>query len=219
MGGPYEDVTITAPLAALLGVPVFSPYYPLSPEARFPAALESGIAVYRALLEQYPAERLAVVGESAGGNLAITVTLAALQRGLPVPAALAALSPWADLTMGGHSKEINTDPTMKIEEDWEHVARSYAGDASLRDPLVSPVFAEYSAEFSPTLITTGTRDLLLSDCAGLHTVMRRAGVESTIHVWEGMWHVFEHIYGLPEGRESLAEIAGFIKRHWGGTGD
>jgi acetyl esterase/lipase len=215
MGGPDEDVTITAPLAASLGVPVYGPFYPLSPEARFPAALNAGIAVYRSLLESFSPDRIGIVGESAGGNLALTVPLQAMEEELPPPAAVVALSPWADLTMAGHSKEIDADPTMKIEEHWDALARGYAGEASLTDPLISPLFADYTPEFPATLVTSGTRDLLLSDCARLTTVMRRAGVEATIHVWEGMWHVFEHTHDIPEARESIIEIAGFMSRHLG----
>ena len=67
--------------------------------------------------------------------------------------------------------------------------------------------------FRPTLITTGTRELFLSDCARLSTRMRLAGVDARLHVWEGMWHTFEWYLELPEAQGSLDEIADFIGTH------
>ena len=89
----------------------------------------------------------------------------------------------------------------------------YAGKTPLDDLLVSPIHAKFPSDFPPTLITTGPSDIPLSDCARLSTVMRRAGVDVTMHVWERMWHVFEHWHGVPEARESIEEIAASLARH------
>ena len=214
-GGPNEDVTISAPLARHLGVPVYGPFYPLSPERVFPEAVDVGVTAYRALLDNYPANKIAVVGESAGANLGITVTLKALEEGLPAPSCLVPISPASDLGLTGHSATLDLDPTMKVAERWDLVMEAYVGGAGLDHPLISPINAVFPAGFPATLITTGTRDFLLSDCVRLHKVMRRDGVDVFINVWDGMWHVFEHFYGIPEAAESLAEIAKFIGQHIG----
>ena len=84
---------------------------------------------------------------------------------------------------------------------------------SVTNPEVSPVYGEFDASFPPTLITTGTRDLLLSSCVRLARVMREAGAQVDLRVWEGMWHVFEFYPDIPEAEASLKEIAGFLDEY------
>ncbi|MGZ0218532.1 MAG: alpha/beta hydrolase, partial [Acidimicrobiales bacterium] len=77
------------------------------------------------------------------------------------------------------------------------------------DPLISPIYADFTG-FPPTFISTGTRDLLQSDAVRVSAAMREDGVDVTLRVWEGMWHVFEFYRELPEARASMTEIADFI---------
>jgi acetyl esterase/lipase len=214
-GSPFEDLPITAGLAHRLGLKAYSAQYRLAPEHPFPAGLDDGLAVYRGLLDSYEASQLVVVGESAGGNLALAVLLRAREASLALPAATALLSPWCDITSTGDSNRTlaGLDPTLDYAPHLEQAAAAYAGDRDLKDPLVSPLYGDYRPGFPPTLITTGTRDLLLSDCARLSTAMRLAGIDATLHVWEGMWHVFEWYPDLPEAQQSLDEIAAFLNGH------
>ena len=92
----------------------------------------------------------------------------------------------------------------------EPAARAFANGRDLTSPEISPLYAAFSEAFPKTLITTGTRDLFLSDCARLSTKMRASGIDCELRVWEGMWHVFEYYTDLPEAQASLAEIARFI---------
>lgn len=216
-GGPDQSISTQAPLSAQVGAPSYGPFYPLLPEHTFPAALDVGVTAYAGLLESYSASEIAICGESAGGNLAITVTLKAIGDGLPPPACVVGLSPAADLEMSGHTGSLDLDPTMVPAERWDSVMIPYAGEAGPRHPLVSPIHAGFPPAFPPTLITSGTRDMLLSDCVRLHRKMRRAGVDASINVWDGMWHVFEHHYGVPEAAESLGEIAAFMRKHMDGS--
>lgn len=220
VGSPFEDLPVTAALAQRLGVRVFAPYYRLAPEHPFPAALDDATGVYRALVDQVGPGNLAVAGESAGGNLALATLLRCRESGLPLPAVAALLSPWCDLTKTGSSLNApeGFDPTLDYDKSLRQAALAYAGDKELDHPLVSPLYGDYGPGFPPTLITSGTRDLFLSDCARLSTRMRRSGVEASLHVWEGMWHVFEFYPDLPEARQSLDEIAAFIARHIGRHG-
>jgi len=134
-----------------------------------------------------------------------------------MPRAVALMSPWADLTVSSESFHTHRglDPTFGADPDDVSEAEAYGGGRDLTEPLISPVYAEDWAKFPPTLITTGTRDLLMSDCARLSTVMRRAGVDVSLHLWEGMWHVFEYYPEIPEGQQSLEEIARFLADHLG----
>ena len=132
-----------------------------------------------------------------------------------MPAAVALLSPWSDLSKTGDTQTTlaGLDPTLHYELTIKDAALAYAAGRALTDPLVSPLYADYRPGFPPCLITTGTRDLFLSDCARLSTKMRLAGVDATLHVWEGMWHVFEFYSEIPEAGRSLAEVAVFLDKY------
>lgn len=207
-GSPDEDLAITARLAHLTKRPVYAPYYALAPEHPFPQGRDKGLAVYRALAAHFGAHALTVGGESAGGGLALSLLLNAEE----MPAKAVLLSPWSDLTKTGDtlSTLVGNDPWLHYELTLEPAARAYAGGRDLASPELSPIYADFPAHFPKTLITTGTRDLFLSDCARLSTKMRAAGIDCELRVWEGMWHVFEFEANLPEADQSLAEIARFI---------
>jgi monoterpene epsilon-lactone hydrolase len=211
-GSPAEDLAITARLASFLGRRVYVPHYRLAPEHPAPAAVDDGYAVYEALLRRPEARSLALAGESAGGGLVLAMLLRASAAGLPMPKAVALMSPWADLSKTGDTLTTlaGVDPGLDYELNLEPAARAYAGGQDLRSPLVSPLYAAFPANFPPTLIGTGTRDLFLSDCARLSTKMRQAGIQAELRVWEGLWHVFEFYADIPEGSASLKEIAGYL---------
>jgi monoterpene epsilon-lactone hydrolase len=213
-GSPEEDLAITALLADETGARILAPYYRLAPEHPCPAALEDALAVYRALAEEKGIEAITVMGESAGAGLALSLVLQASQAGLAMPGRLVLLSPWCDLSKTGDTLTTleGRDPSLHYELTLAGPAMAYAGGRDLKDPLVSPLYAEFPATLPKTLITTGTRDLFLSDCARLSTKMRGAGIDCDLRVWEGMWHVFEYYLALPEARASLKEIAAFIER-------
>jgi epsilon-lactone hydrolase len=214
-GSPEEDLGITARISEFSGCKVCAPYYRLSPEHPYPAALEDAWLVYKTLHDQHSARSLALAGESAGGNLALALISAIGLKGLEMPAALALLSPWCDLTHSGDTIKTldGIDPTLDLEHQLQHMARAYAGGRALESPEISPLFSELSAGFPATVISTGTRDLLLSDCARLSTKLRAAGVKVDLHVWEGMWHVFEYYPELPEAEASIRNIAAFLSDH------
>lgn len=212
-GSPEEDLAITALLADLTATPIHAPYYRLAPEHPCPAAIEDALATYRALVDAKGADAITVMGESAGAGLALALVLRASQAGLAMPRRLVLLSPWCDLSKTGDTLTTleGRDPSLHYELTLEGPAKAYAGGRDLTDPLVSPLYAEFPATLPKTLITTGTRDLFLSDCARLSTRMRQAGIDCELRVWEGMWHVFEYYLDLPEAQASLNEIAAFIE--------
>lgn len=210
-GSPFEDLPITAALADFTGARVVVPHYRLAPENPYPAALNDGIAVYRALVDASAPSRLALAGESAGGNLALAVLGRARAEGLSMPCAAALLSPWADLSNAGDSIAANAsrDPTLDpfMLEDF---AAAYAAGADRRDTGISPLFGSFDSAWPPFMVTTGTRDLLMSQSVRLAEVLRRAGVGIDLRIWDGLWHVFEFYDELPEAARSLAQIAAFL---------
>lgn len=209
-GSPFVDLAIVAPLCALTGATVIIPDYRLAPEHPWPAAIDDGFAVYRVIADT----PFAIVGESAGGNLALSLMLRAKMEGLPLPGAAALLSPWCDLTNSGDSLIANDgrDPTIRAK-DVGTSARHYAAEKNLEDPAISPINGAYNESFPPCIITTGTRDLLLSQSVRLADVLRDSDVNVELHVWESLWHVFEWDDRIPEARRSLARIAKFLSNH------
>lgn len=207
-GSPFEDLTIAAPLCAMTGARLIVPAYRLAPEHPWPAAVNDGFAVYRTMA----ARPFAIVGESAGGNLALALMLRARAAGLPLPGSVALLSPWCDLGNSGDSLIFNDgrDPLLSAQGSWQ-AARHYAGDHPVDDPDISPVYGAYDADFPPFMLTTGTRDLHLSQAVQLSQVLRDCGARVDLQVWEGLWHVFEWHDHLPEAALSIRRIAAHLK--------
>merc|ERR1712008_13280 len=180
--------SITVRLSDHLGRRVCTPRYRLSPEHPFPAARDDVMAVYRVLRDS---AQIIVVGQSAGGNLALGLTLAATKStGLAAPLAVALLSPWIDMTHSGdsHITLAGLDPTLSVTHFLGPAALAYAGGLAPSAPEVSPLFEEFCSGFPPTVISSGTRDLLLSDSVRLAARLREQGTTVDLQVAEGLWH-------------------------------
>ncbi len=212
VGSPDVDLPIIAGLSSRLGLKVVAPYYRRTPEFSCPAAIEDGIAVYRRLLENISANRCVIAGESAGGNLSLAVILRARELGMALPKVIALMSPWCDLSPRSESKKQPTgfDPTLDYELHLKVAAVAYSGRYDLKDPVISPLYADYKPGFPSTLITTGTRDLFVGDCQRLASKMKQADIDVQLNIWKGMWHVFEWYPEIPEAQQSLDQIAGFV---------
>ena len=214
-GSAYEDLIVSAALASFARARIIAPEYRLAPENPWPAATTDGFAVFEALAIDLNGRTLAIAGESAGGNLALAVMLRARDAGLPMPHAAALLSPWCDLANGGDSVSGNDgrDPTL-TRRFLDAYTKLYAGDNHAKTPDISPLHGTYDSSFPPMFVTTGTRDLLMSQCVRLAQVLRNAGVDVDLRIWDGLWHVFEFYDELPEAEQSLRTVAAFLHRQY-----
>ncbi len=197
-------------LATQTRLNVFCAAYRLAPEHPFPAALDDAVTAYRYLLDQgYAPDRIAVAGESAGGGLSFSLVMRLRDEGLPLPACVVVISPWADLTLSGASYQNNAlrDPSL-LKEVLEHCVDAYAPGREC-EPYVSPVFGDVSG-FPPCLLFAGGDEILLSDSVTLQRKLTQAHVRSTIVIEEGMWHVYP-LYGTPESKKALEEMSLFIR--------
>jgi acetyl esterase/lipase len=195
---------------------VISVDYRMPPEAHFPAALDDGVTVYNHVLRTTDSKRVAIFGASAGGALTLAIVLRAKQEGIPVPAAIAPGTPMSDVTGVGdsfHTNELVDNVLVSRDGFCQAAAQYYAAGHDMKDPLISPLYGEM-AGFPPTILTSGTRDLLLSNTLRVHRKLRQAGVEAALQIFEGQSHAhYLRDDSAPETKEAFAEISEFFDKH------
>jgi acetyl esterase/lipase len=195
---------------------VISVDYRMPPEAYFPAALDDGMTVWKATLKTTDPQRIAIIGTSAGGALALEMVLKAKQDGVPMPGAIAPGTPMSDVTKAGdtfYTMEMIDNVLVSRDGFCDAGAKVYANGRDMKDPLLSPVYGDMSG-FPPTILTSGTRDLLLSNTVRVHRKLRQAGVEAALQVYEGQSHAhYLRDDTAPETKEVFQEIAIFFDKH------
>lgn len=186
--------------------------YRLAPEHRFPAPIDDVLTVWAALADRgIDVTEISMVGDSAGGNLALASVIALRERGRALPSALVLLSPWTDLEAKGASYETRAaaDPIHQRKMIL-NMAGAYLNGADAADRLASPLNADLSA-LPRMLIQVGDRETVLSDSEDLASAARQAGVSVSLQVWPGMIHVFQQFPDvLPEAREAVDAIGAFL---------
>jgi monoterpene epsilon-lactone hydrolase len=198
--------------ARKLAMRVWAVDYRMPPDHPYPAAVDDCFAVYRTLLRERGPEEIVVGGVSAGGNLAAALALRARDEGVPMPAAAVLLTPGMDLTQSGDTWQTNFGVDTVLTKRDRSTLDLYAGGHDLRDPYVSPIYADFSTGFPPSLLGSGTRDVLLSDTARMHAALRAAGVDAELHVLEAAPHGFFR-GATPEDHHLDRQVRRFIDEH------
>src|SRR5580693_9357673 len=189
--GPGESATREAILmAGFGGFKIISIDYRMPPDFPYPAAMDDAMAVWKEVVKTTDPKNMAIFGTSTGGGMTLAMVLRAKDEHLPLPAAIAPGTPWSDLTDTGDSYETNewVDNILVSYDGYlVHAAKLYAHGHDLKDPQLSPIYGDFHG-FPPAILTTGTRDLFLSNTVRVHRKLREAGVEADLQVFEGFSH-------------------------------
>lgn len=217
-GGLDSHAAITAWLAEAAACCVLVADYRLAPEHRFPAALEDAARVYGWMLRHAPdgavraADEIFVVGDSAGGGLAISLMLQLQRDGIILPAAGASICPWVDL-------DPASSPALARSNMLRELADAYAGDAERADWRISPVRGDIQG-FPPWLVQAGTADIIHDDSLALVRRAHACGSPFSLDVWPDMPHVWhKYASAVPESLAAIRTIARFLERSRLGRGD
>ncbi|WP_245718251.1 alpha/beta hydrolase [Nocardia miyunensis] len=210
-GGLNTHRRMVAKIAQASGMPAFNVDYRQLPEAHPDETLDDAVESYRYLLEQgFPAERIIVSGDSAGGGLAFRLALATRERGLPMPGGISAIAPWADLDSTARDTHPNRhrDSYIPVQTLALIARRGFAADGEL-DPAWSPVNGDFTG-LPPVLIQVGSTECLLPDSQLLAQRCGEAEVPTLLQIWDRASHV--HHAGadlLSDARAAIGELGQF----------
>lgn len=215
--GPGEAATPEAILlAGFGGFKVISVDYRMPPDFPYPAAMDDAMAVWKEAIKLADPRKMAVFGTSTGGAMTLALVLRAKAEGVALPAAMAPGTPWADLDNIGDTYTSNewVDNVLVTWNGWlGRAAKIYANGTSFKNPQISPIYGDFSG-LPPAILTSGTRDLFLSNTVRTHRKLRRAGVDAELNVYEGQSHAqYGFDANAPETKEAFTDIARFFDAH------
>ena len=219
-GGYYGKIHNTyRDMAALYnevsdGFDVLSVDYRVAPENPYPASLEDAVKSYEWILEiGYPADKIFIAGDSAGGGLTLALSLYIRDHNMQLPAGIITMSAWTDLTKSGESYQENfdIDPMFGGSTDSLVFKDGYYKDSDPEDPYISPINGDYTG-FPPMLMQVGEYEMLLSDTLSVAEKAKMSGVTIKEHVYTGMFHDFQMgLTRYPEAKEAWVEVGRFIR--------
>ncbi len=219
LGGIDTSDGVCRTLANAAGCLVVTPGYRLAPENPFPAAVNDCVAAVSWVVDhadELGADpgRIAVGGDSAGGNLAAVVSLLARERALPI-AAQVLVYPNTCYQADTESLRDNHDRYMFNRHSVDWYWRNYLADpADGRDPRVSPLLASDLSGLPPALVITAEYDPLRDEGEEYAARMRKAGVPVELTRYDGMAHGFFTMSGvLPDARRAVAQVAEYLRKN------
>jgi acetyl esterase/lipase len=214
----YTHRKLYAHIAKAIGCRALIVHYGRAPENIHPGPVNDMARSYKWLLDQgIQPNHVALIGDSAGGGLAVTTILRARELGLPVPAATMPLSPWLDMEATGETFETNAAKDLLVNRDIiKAMAGTFLGEhGNPNDPLANPLKADLR-ELPPMYIQVGADETLLDDSRRLADLARRSGIDMTLEIVPEMQHVFEFLAGTaPEGDAAVRRLADWVRPRLG----
>lgn len=214
VGSRHTHRKLAGHLAKAIGCRVLVVDYRRAPEHPFPAQLDDCVRVYRWLLAQgIEPGHIATCGDSAGGNLSISIALKLRDDGDPLPAALMPISPWLDMEHKGETLQTNAATDALVQQSvLEGMSGMFLGpDGSPTDPLANPLYAD-PAGLPPIFMVAGGAETLVDNATRFETNAKRAGVEVRVDIEDGMQHVYPFLAGrAPEGDKSITNFAEWVR--------
>jgi epsilon-lactone hydrolase len=214
VGSMYTHRKSYAHVAKAIGCRALIVHYGRAPENVHPGPVDDMVTSYKWLLDQgIGPGHIALIGDSAGGGLAVTTILRARERGLPLPAATMPLSPWLDMEATGETFETNAVKDLLVTRDIiQTMAGAFLGEGGNRhDPLANPLHADLTG-FPPIYIQVGADEALLDDSCKLADLAHKSGVEATLDVVPEMQHVFQFLAGTaPEADAAIRRLADWVR--------
>ena len=205
---------MVAYLTQKMGIRALMVDYRLAPDYPFPAALDDCLTAYRWLVKEgVSAQNIVVGGDSAGGNLVITMMMKLRDGGDELPAAAACLSPVGILTDRSNSYEEIDDPLLHPKAVRMY-NRSYVAGHDPQNPYISPVFGDFDG-LPPLLVFAGEDEILRDDAVRIEALAMAAGVDVRLEIYPRMWHVWQLYLSLPQAVQSLEDTSQFFKTHLG----
>ncbi len=211
-GAPSTHRPLTWRLARHTNLPVHVVDYRLAPEHSFPAGLDDCFSAYQALLaDGIESRHIAIIGDSAGGNLTLAVTLKAKMQNVPLPGCLVCLSPVTDLLEPGPSQRENAhSDALFVASSFTTMVEAYCPGHDASDPLISPLRGDLSA-LPPTLLQCSGTEMLRDDSVRIAEKMRAAGTPVELEVWPKVPHVWQLLADVvPEARHAISNICRFV---------
>ena len=194
--------------AETTGCGIVAPNYPLLYRFTVKDAFPLMVQLYRQLLQRFPAKRVIVMGDSAGGGFSLALAQEVVKAdSIDVPAHLVLISPWVDV-IGGDDALQQYDTFLNLEV-LRHIGADWAADLDPRDPIVSPLYGDMKS-LPPTDLFAGTWETFYTDVVNTYKKMKSAGVDTRLHVKDKMGHVYP-LWPCPEGAEGLEQIADIIR--------
>lgn len=214
VGSPIDRVAML--LSNEYGYTIYSVDYSLSPEAKYPIAINECLRVYKEIVAKNPGKKIISSAISAGGQMLQSMLLRSQSENLRMPIANVLFSPALDLSSDGDSYYMNDgrDVLAKKNSADKLFRNKYVSvDENLKDPLISPAYANYNAKFPPTVFISGTRDLLLSCSLKSFWKLKEGGVQTEILISEGGWHAMQYYPAISEAISARKAVYLFLNKY------
>lgn len=187
------------------------PDYPLAPNAQCPEVLAFAVDLYKQLLVNHSPQNITIMGDSAGGGLALSLAQEVRNHALPQPTNIVLLAPWLDVSLTNPGiADVDAKDKMLNVPRLQVIAKLYAGKLGITHPQVSPIYGDFKGLGKISLFI-GTHDILLPDARMFKAMMEQQGIAINYYEYPRMFHVWMAVTFLKESKVAVNQIAALVK--------